>query len=112
MNTPDQQPNKPVVASSAPVNSHVYKAQSELLKIVDSFVEQDYASYPVEAINTLLYHWLTTSTKKRSKKQLKEVLTVFNFIVKVFDQCKQIEDVKRLMTHVHKDGPAGVSNNQ
>ncbi|GAB3726653.1 hypothetical protein [Spirosoma lituiforme] len=109
MNTPDQQPNKPVVASSATVNPHVYKAQSELLKIVDSFVEDDYASYPVEAINTLLYHWLTTSTKKRSKKQLKEVLTVVNFIVKVFDQCKQIEDVKRLMTQVHKDGPAGVS---
>lgn len=109
MNTPDQQPNKLVVALSAPVNPHVYKAQSELLKIVDSFVEQDYASYPVEAINTLLYHWLTTSTKKRSKKQLKEVLTVVNFIVKVFDQCKQIEDVKRLMIQVHKDGSTGVS---
>lgn len=109
MNSPNQQPSQPLGASSAPVNPHVYKAQSELLKIVDSFVEEDYASYPVEAINTLLYHWLTTSTKKRSKKQLREVLSVVNFIVKVFDQCKQIEDVKRLMTQVHKDVSDGAS---
>ena len=99
MNTTDTQSNS-TVEVEAHLNPHLYKVQSELLKTIDSFVKDGRSSGPVEAINTLLYHWLTTAPGKFSSEETKtilgHILSVVNFMVKLSDQQKQVEEVRTL----------------
>jgi hypothetical protein len=85
------------------VDPDVYRVQTQLLDLVDDFLSTGNASEPVEAVNDLLYRWLTTSAIDLSldanRKQLYVAQQLVNFLTALYEQNENLH----LFTNLTKE---------
>jgi hypothetical protein len=76
------------------IDADVYRVQTQLLELVDDFLSLGNATGPVEAINDLLYRWLTTSatdlSRQTNRNQLHTVLELVNFLTALNEQNENL----------------------
>lgn len=72
----------------AHIDPHVYQAQTRLLELADSFVAIGFTEGPIQAVDRLLTHWMSTSVEELSaannKDQLHCILLLIDFLGELY----------------------------
>ena len=80
------------------------EAQTKLLDLVDNFMQEGFASSPIETINELLYYWLTSPDTDLSRiqhqNQLDRAFSLVNFLSKAYEQTVKLQKFSEVETEV------------